>query len=284
MAYLVASILSSTSIFVIFRLAKNYSCQLIHLITLNYLAASILGLLFFIPEKIEITLHAGWLPYSILVGILFIVLFFLIGNSSQKAGIAVTSLANKLSLVFPVLFSIVYFNEKVTALKITGLVTAFIAIFLTVYKKDIKSTNLMFVVLPLVIFVGGGITDSIVKLVQALKASPAEAGPFSTFVFVVAFIIALIISLLKGKSQNRSWHTPTLFLGIILGIVNFGSLYFIINALNFSRINSSLVFALNNMCIVALSAILGYVLFHEKLSKLNVAGLLLALVSLYFLI
>ena len=284
MVFLVASILSSTSIFVIFRLAKNYSCPLNNLITLNYLAASVLGLLVFIPEKTDFTLQAGWLPYSILVGILFIALFFLIGNSTQKAGIAVTSLANKLSLVFPVLFSLVYFHEKVTVLKIIGLATAFLAIFLTVYKKEIKKTNVLFVVLPLVIFVGGGITDSIVKLVQALKATPDEAGLFSTFVFIVAFVIALFISLLKTRSWVPRWHSPTLLLGILLGIVNFGSLYFIINALNFSKINSSLVFALNNMCIVALSAILGYLLFHEKLSKLNVAGLGLALVSLYFLI
>lgn len=265
-------------------MAKNYSCPLNNLITLNYLAASVLGLLFFIPEKTDFTLQAGWLPYSILVGILFIALFFLIGNSSQKAGIAVTSLANKLSLVFPVLFSLVYFHEKVTVLKIIGLTTAFLAIFLTVYKKEIKKTNVLFVILPLVIFVGGGITDSIVKLVQALKATPDEAGLFSTFVFIVAFVIALFISLLKTRSWVPRWHSPTLLLGILLGIVNFGSLYFIINALNFSKIYSSLVFALNNMCIVALSAILGYLLFHEKLSKLNVAGLGLALVSLYFLI
>lgn len=141
----------------------------------------------------------------------------------------------------------------------------------------------MFVVLPLVIFVGGGITDSVVKLVQALKATPDEAGIFSTFVFFVALIIALVILLVKRKNQQLRWHTPSLTLGIILGTVNFGSLFFIIKALNFSNINSSLVFALNNMSIVALSAVLGYLLFHEKLSKLNVAGLLLALVSLYFL-
>ena len=248
------------------------------------MAASILGLLFFTHQNIHLTLQADWLPYSILVGILFITLFFLIGNSSQKAGIAVTSLANKLSLVFPVFFSIVYFREDITLLKTTGLFTAFIAISLTVYKKELKKTNLIFVVLPLLIFVGGGVTDSIVKLVQALKSTPEEAGLFSTYVFIVAFAIALIISLLKNKNKINSLYAPTLILGITLGIVNFGSLYFIINALNFSKINSSLVFTLNNMCIVALSAISGYLLFHEKLSKLNVAGLLLAIVSLYFLV
>jgi len=284
MVFLIASIVSSTSIFVIFRLAKNYSCQLISLITLNYFAASVLGFIFFVPQNFQVSTHLSWLPYSILVGILFITMFFLIGNSSQKAGITVTSLAHKLSLVFPVLFSLICFHEKITLIKLSGLITAFVAIFLTVYKKEVRKTNLLFVVLPLLIFLGGGITDSVVKYVQALKATPDQAGLFSTFVFLVAFVIAAVVSVINNKTRILQWHTPTLALGIMLGIVNFGSLYYIINALNYSKLNSSLVFALNNMSIVALSAILGFLLFHEKLSKLNMAGLFLAIVSLYFLI
>jgi len=284
MIYLIASIISSSSIFIIFRLAKNYSCQLISLISLNYLAATVLGFIFFIPENFQLKNQLKWLPFSILVGILFVVMFFLIGKSSQKAGITVTSLANKLSLVFPVLLSILYFQEKITWTKQLGLGAAFIAIFLTVYKKEIKRTNLVFVILPLLIFVGSGLTDSVVKYVQALKATPDQAGVFSTFVFLVALIFATATLVVKNKIRFTNWHSPTLLLGVLLGIVNFGSLYFIINALNFSKLNSSLVFALNNMLIVALSAVAGYFIFHEKWSKLNVAGLLLAVVSLYFLI
>lgn len=284
MIYLVASIISSTSIYVIFRLAKNYSCDLTNLISFNYFAASALGLIFFVPRSFELKEHLIWLPYSALVGILFVLMFFLIGNSSQKAGITVTSLANKLSLVFPVLFSLLYFQEKLTWPKIAGLVTAFVAILFTVYKKEIKKTNLLYIILPLLIFTGSGITDSVVKFVQALKATPGQTGLFSTFVFLVAFVFALTASVIHNKMNFRKLHRPTLFLGILLGIANFGSLYFIINALNFSKINSSLVFALNNMAIVTLSAILGFLLFHEKLIKLNIVGLLLAIVSLYFLI
>jgi drug/metabolite transporter (DMT)-like permease len=56
------------------------------------------------------------------------------------------------------------------------------------------------------------------------------------------------------------------------------------NALNYSNLESSLVFAINNMSIVAFSAILGNLLFKEKLGKLNIAGIIIALISLYFLV
>lgn len=284
MIYLLASIFSSSMIYVVFRIAKNYSCNLSTLITYNYLAASVLGLVLFRPAanlSVESTLR--WLPFAVLLGVLFIAVFFLIGTSSQKAGITVTTLANKLSLVFPVLFSLIYFNEQIGPLKYIGLATATIAIILTVYKRDIKKTNLLFIFLPVAIFFGSGLVDSIVKYVQAVKISEEEASAYSTVVFMVAFVCGLLLFIIK-KNKNYVFRPPTLVLGILLGAVNFGSLYFLINALNKSNMDSSLVFALNNMSIVALSALLGLVLFKEKLNKINFAGLVIAIVSLYFLI
>lgn len=286
MIYLIATILSSTSIYVIFRLAKNYPCKISSLITINYFVAALLGFAYFMEFNFKLLANSKqWLPYAIVLGILFIVMFFLIGNSSQKAGITITTLANKLSLVFPVLFSILYFHENISTLKYIGLATAVIAIILTVYKKEINKTNLLFILLPVAIFLGSGITDSIVKYSQAIKISENEAAVFSFLVFFVAFILAAVISLLSKKSNKINFlHPPTLFLGIVLGLVNFGSLYFIINALNKSNLNSSLVFTIINMSIVILSAIIGKILFKEKLSRFNIAGILLAILSFYFLL
>lgn len=271
-------------IYVVFRLAKNYNCNLSALITINYLTATILGVLLFNQADSNIWSNSiSWIPFGIILGVLFIVMFYLIGNSSQKAGITVTTLANKLSLVFPVLFSLLYFNEKITPLKTIGLITAFLAVFLTVYKKELKKTNIIFIILPVSIFVGSGITDSVVKFVQAVKINAEEASIFSSLVFLVAFVIGSFISFIQKKKLKFS-HTPTLLFGILLGVVNFGSLYFIINALNKSTLKSSMVFTINNMSIVALSAILGTFLFHEKMNKTNIAGIVLAIISLYLLI
>lgn len=284
MIYLIASILSSSMIYVVFRFAKNYQCRLTSLITYNYLAASILGLLLLNPfQSGNIESVPNWLPFGIILGIMFILMFFLIGRSSQKAGITVTTLANKLSLVFPVLFSLIYYHEEISPLKYIGLGTAFVAVILAVYKKDLRRTNLIYIVLPLLIFFGSGMVDSMVKFVQAEKITDTETSLYTTVVFIVAFICGLLV-LGFQRNKNYRFHTPTLLLGILLGVVNFGSLYFIINALNRSGMKSALVFALNNMSVVALSTLLGALLFKEKLNKINFAGIALAIISLYFLL
>ena len=285
MIYLLASIISSASIYVIFRVAKNYNCKLNLLITLNYLVASVLGFAVLLKFEFSHFLdNNNWLPYGIALGVLFILMFFLIGNSSQKAGIAVTTLANKLSLVFPVFFSLLFFDESITLLKYAGLISALVAISLTVYKKDVRKTKWTYIVLPLVLFVGSGITDSLIKYVQATQITHEQTTAYTTFVFFTAFVCGLFFSLLKTTAQSKPFHGPSWLLGLLLGLVNFGSLWFFINALNKSNLESSLVFALNNMSIVALSAILGAFLFREKLNKFNLAGIVLALISLYILL
>ncbi|MGC9354953.1 MAG: hypothetical protein ACP5D9_14000 [Mariniphaga sp.] len=285
MIFLVASIVSSTAIYVIFRWAKNYSCRLKPLITVNYLTATILGFGFLLRFNFHPFLRfTNWMPFGISLGVLYIIMFFLIGLSSQKAGITITTLANKLSLVFPVFFSLFWFNETATTWKYTGLVTAILAVLLTLYKKNIKKTKLLWFVLPLAIFIGSGIVDSLIKLIQATQIADSQAASFSTFVFFVAFICGVVVSFSKKETTTNLFHAPTLLFGILLGTANFGSLYFILNALNKSRLESSLVFALNNMLIVALSATIGFFIFKEKLNRINVIGLILAFISLYILL
>lgn len=286
MIYILLTILCSASIYVIFRLAKNYSCKLSSLITLNYLVASFLGFGILLQFKISLLAESeSWLPFALLLGILFILMFYLIGNSSQKAGITITTLANKLSLVFPVLFSLFYFHEQISPIKYIGIISAVIAVFLTVFKSDIKKTNIIYFLLPALIFVGSGVTDSVVKYVQTVKINQSESTIFSSFVFLVAFIISLLIVVFNKKiSLKTDFHSPTIIFGVLLGLVNFGSLFFLINALNKSNLKSSFVFTIVNMAIVILSAIIGRLLFFEKLSKINTVGIFLAIVSIYILL
>lgn len=285
MFYLLASIASSAAIYVIFRVAKNYTGKLNLLITINYLVAALLGFGFLLNLNFSTFLqNNSWMPYGAALGILFILMFFLLGTSSQKAGISVTTLANKLSLVFPVLFSLVYFNEEITLIKYIGLASAFAAVLLTIYKKDVKKTSFAYVALPLLIFFGSGVIDSLIKYIQATQISIEQAAVFSTFVFFVSFICGTFVSVVKRTTIRQLSNPPTIILGILLGLANFGSLFFFINALNKTNLESSLVFALNNMSIVALSAILGAFLFKERLNKFNIAGILLAIISLYILL
>jgi drug/metabolite transporter (DMT)-like permease len=210
-------------------------------------------------------------------------MFFLIGYSTRKSGVAVTTIASKMSMVVPVLFSMLYFSEKSGFLKISGLAIAAVAVFLSSYRPINESKGFLLFILPIIIFLGSGITDSLVKYAQTYYIPNNISLLFSTVVFFTALVFGIIYTLVRRNSISASFSLAEIIGGTILGIANFGSLYFFILALNNSKLDSSIVFGLNNICIVLLSVLIGSTIFKEKLTKVNFAGIILALAAILIL-
>lgn len=284
MIYLLLSILSSTVIFITFKVTERFKTNLVNLITINYLAAAILGFSFNRQSfSISGLFSSDWILYALIIGVSYILMFFLMGYSVRKSGMAVTTIAGKLSMVIPILFSVMYFGEKVNTLKIAGLTLAIAAVLLTSYRPVGKAKNMVLIALPLAIFVGTGMTDSLVKYAQSYHVSNRISLLFSSVVFLSALISGLLFILLKSKSSSKTITLPELIGGVVLGIANFGSLYFFILTLNNSKLDSSIVFGLNNMCIVLFSILIGWTLFKEKFSNTNFAGVIMAFIAILIL-
>jgi drug/metabolite transporter (DMT)-like permease len=284
MIYLLLSILSSVVIFTTFKITERFNANLVKLITVNYFTATILGLSFnTIQISTDTLLNSPWLFLSVMVGFSYIVMFFLIGYSIRRTGVAITTLAGKMSMVIPILFSLVFFSEKAYALKITGLILATSAVLLISYRPIDKVIDKMIVFLPLGIFLGSGITDSIVKYAQTNFVPNPQSMLFSAFVFLTALMLGILVILVNSKSISKTVSSAEIVGGIVLGTANFGSLYFLINALNSNKLDSSVVFGLNNICIVIFSVLIGILAFNEKLSKINFAGIFLAIAAIFVL-
>lgn len=284
MTDLLLSILSSTCIFLTFKITEKFKTDLAKLITVNYLVAAILGFSFnHRPVSILKILFSPWIPYALVIGLIFIAVFFLMGRSTRQSGMAVTTIAGKMSVVIPMLFSVVLFHEKLGFLKMTGLILAVAAVFLTSFKPLTKKSNLKLILLPIGIFFGTGIADSTVKYAQNHFVTNDMTMLFSAFVFFTCFVFGILNLILYNKSSFGSISIADLIGGSFLGIVNFGSLYFFIRALNNSHLDSSIVFGLNSLFIVLLSLLAGAGIFQEKLSKINIAGIALAVLAILIL-
>ena len=283
MAYLLLCIVSSSLLMVIFKVAGIRKLDNFKLIVINYITASIFGFsLGGFPAADIIELN--WLPLSVIIGILFILIFLVMARSTQLSGIAPTTIATKMSVVIPISFSIIYFSERLSILKIAGIILAILSVFLATYRKETKKiSNSSCAWFPLLLFAGSGIIDSLVKYTQESYLNEDLSIVFSSSLFLIAAISGFIISPFRKKSF-KSWFKPDLIImGITLGIVNFGSLYGIIMALDSNVFDSSIVFGINNIGIVLLSILLALALFKEKVSTLNRIGIALSLVSIVVL-
>jgi len=124
-----------------------------------------------------------------------------------------------------------------------------------------------------------GIADSLVKYSQNYYIKDeSQSSIFSFLIFSFAALWGLLLIMFQ-KDKKEILQPKVLIIGIILGICNFGSLYFFINALNSLTFNNSLVIALNNMGVVLFSIIIALSFFKEKVSKLNKAGIAFTIIT-----
>ena len=115
MVWIILCAISYIGIFVIFKLIDVKNAPLLNCIVINYLTAIILGFVIFGSLPVAHIVEANWFPIGILLGFLFIITFLLVGISSSKTGIVITTVASKMSLVVPMLFYIIMYNEPVSA-------------------------------------------------------------------------------------------------------------------------------------------------------------------------
>jgi len=287
MHFLLLCIISSTGIFIVFKSLDRFNIPSFPVIVINYLVATILG--FVINPglaRIDEVRKMEWLPASILIGILFIVMFFLVAYSSKKAGISVTTVASKMSVIFPIILSILIDpGDQLSLLKIAAILCTLCGVALTVYNPREGVANRAAIYIPLILFAGMGIVDSLVKYAQHQYVSDQETALFSAVLFLNAFVAGVLVLIFTPKNF-RSFLRPAIWAwGILLGAVNFGSIFFIVRALNFispqgKMIDSSVIFGINNTGIVALSVMAGLLVFGERLKPVNWVGIILSAIAL----
>ncbi|SDI20484.1 EamA family transporter [Winogradskyella thalassocola] len=277
MIYLILSILSSTGIFVLFKLYDKYKVNTLQAIVVNYITACTVGLFYYNGEVVfsEIT-QAKWFYAALGLGFLFIAIFNVMALTAQKNGLSVASVASKMSVIIPIVFGIYVYNESIGTQKIIGIILALFAVYLTSLKVKEDKVVTHSIYLPILLFLGSGIIDTSIN-----HFAPDDNIPlFSATIFAVSAIIGFIILSLKSVKQKNNFDLKSIPFGIALGIVNYYSIYFLLKALRVDGFESSSIFTINNVIIVAVSTLIGLLLFKERISKKNWIGILIAIVSI----
>ncbi|MCK0147745.1 DMT family transporter [Arenibacter sp. F26102] len=276
------SVLFSSLIFVVFKLFDTYKVETLNAIIINYIVASTVGMMLY--EKNIVLLEIPTKPWflgTLVLGILFILVFNLMAATSQKSGVSVASVATKMSLVIPVIFGLLVYDEKLGVLKSIGIFLALAAVyFASVKERDILIKK-NFLILPVLVFIGSGIIDTSIKYLEETLVPKEEFPLFSAVVFGSAAITGIIFIGIKSFKTRSTPNVTTAIGGIGLGILNYFSIYYLLRALQHEYLNSASVFTINNVAIVMFSTLLGVILFKERISIKNWMGITLAVISIF---
>ena len=277
MIYVIITILVFNLLIIIFKLFARFKVDNLQALIVNYITAGTIG--FILSEKsinIQQILSAPWLYHAMAIGFLFIVVFNFYAFGTQKVGIAVTTVANKMSLVIPVAAALILYPEdQISTEKIIGFVLALIGIYLASTKGGKLSFNIKYLWLIILVFVGQGIADAIFNDSKTML-KPGEDMLYFIVLFFMASISGILILLGKSVGSPPKFELKNILWGVILGVPNFFSLLFMLKALSTPGLEASVVFPMVSMGVVVLSSIIGILLYKEKLTKGNWIGILFA--------
>lgn len=270
MNMLVLAIACSVAVSVLLKLARHYRLQVAQSVLANYAVASALTFFLLNPD-----LNAGpqllqhW-PLLLTLGVLLPSVFLVMAAAVRQAGIARSDAAQRLSLVLPLLAAFLWFGEPLASSKLLGLGLALLALAGLVHKPHQQQTSgrASWLLLPAV-WAGYGIIDICFKQM-------AKTGSGFATILLACFLLAGLLLGLWLLFRRTCWHLPSLAAGLLLGLLNFGNIYAYIRAHQSLPDNPALVFTAMNIGVIVLGSLTGVLLFHERLSRINLTGMLLA--------
>lgn len=286
MFFLTGSIILSSWLTLSFKLVERFGINTFQAIVFNYITCVVTGS--FVNGAFPISTDSvseGWFGWSLLMGLTFISLFNVIGFTTQKMGVSVASVANKLSLVIPFVFSIYLYNEAPTAFKIIGVIIALASVVLTCWPSAAtglsgKKTNALFFLLPVILFAGSGLLDTMIKYVEISFLNDTNKNAYLITAFAVAASLGFLAMLFMFIAGRMKFDKRAIAAGMIIGVPNYFSIWCLVRVLKDYTGNSSAIIPINNMGIVLFSTLAAWFLFNEKLSKLNWLGILLSIAAI----
>lgn len=286
MIFLLLSMLTNASLYWLFKYFEKIEARIFETIVFNYVVAFACGI-FLVPDlksAVESSLTLPiWSISGMAMGALFISVFYFMAITARKAGIALATLSSKMSLVLGVvLFSFVGKGE-LSWITILALLIAMTGLyFFSVDGRTRFKWNML--TYPILLLLGSTAVDFSIAFFQGFTANDNERALFTCMPFFGAGIIGLMILVYGLIINKKPFPKKELLTGITLGLVNYGSIYFLIELYSSGWLPEHVILPVNNLGVLILSALGALWLFSEKLNRRKIQGLVLCVLALILLL
>ena len=293
MLYFLLSVVFTVALYLIMRAYPRYQVHSFHAIVFNYYSCVATGLILSpdLGQYAQVAWTSTGTLLTLALGTLFVIAFVLIGQTTQKVSVTAASLAANMSLVIPVLFGLFVFrnaNKDYTAWNYLGLVLALVALALGAIQKKTAARSgstdaplsMLLLALPLLTFLATGTNNTLINYLSMSYYQPAEVTTFMVLSCIGAVIVGTLLLLIRIIFQQEKVSVRSLMGGLILGVPNFLSFYFLLKALGAFGNSAAFVFPIYNILTMMASAAAAWLFFREKLNTLNRWGLALAIIAI----
>ncbi len=218
--------------------------------------------------------------------LLFIVVFMATSKVAQSISVITSAISSKMSLVIPLTYAVLFLGEEMTVLKLAAIIMAMIGVVLTVMRpKTEEKGNNSFAAIALiaVVFVGSGMVDTSFKYIEINFYNIVPPQYVMMVCYASAGVFGMIYFLFTSYKKSPEVHGRSIIAGIILGVLNYFSFIFVVDALHTPSLPSTFVFPLINVGVLLLSTFMAMALFKERLRTVNYIGVIISILSIIVL-
>lgn len=281
MLYLFLAIVAASTYSVLFKLFACREIDSLQAIAFNYLTAALLGVGMSFGTLGEGVVLSGkeW-GLSVLMGAMFVAAFVLMARSTARVGVSVTTVAARVALIIPVVGSYLLLPDQQEP-RWGAIVVILLALVMVIWqpKKQGESDQKVgfgSLLLPLAVFLLFGANNFCLKWTQSRMSAEGGAEQLSAAIFLFAALLSALYYFAASPQKCFSWSA--MLGGVALGVANFFTTYCMI--LGLAQLPSGVFFPIYHVGIVALVATCGVFAFGERLSKVQIAGLVVAAVGI----
>ena len=262
------TIATTVTIYLLFAGFGRWGVQTSWAITLNYFVAAGLGwtLAGGVPAMSG-ALAAPWIGPLSALGLAFYPLFRLTAKCSQELGVSVATVATKLSMAIPVLVFALHDGWAELGLgQWLGLALAFPAVWLSAMDgtttRPTDQGRLSMAWMPVVMFLGSGTIDT---MFGWYTDDPSMDAPGMQMAFAsVPFTLGGVVGLMdQWRSAAPRPRRKDILDGTMLGVVNFGSLFFLLRVFDGGLVQRSMVVPMLNLSVIVLATLVGVLAFKD---------------------
>ena len=288
MIEIIITISTFSSMVMLFKYFEKINVNNLQAISANYFTAGILSVIF-LPNTFEFDKLNSWnttlfFVLAFILGLLFVLTFNLYAHGAQKIGVTPSTIANKMSMIIPIIIGIILLNEEVTFNKILGISFAFVAIFLSSIGDRKYSLNKNHLIIIVLLFIGQGLADGILNWAQEFILNGSNMNLFFAVTFLAAGFFGLLFLFFKLSSQKVKIEPKSIIWGIVLGIPNYLTLLYFVKSLKSELFSSSEIFPIINIGVIIFCTILSIILFRERVSIYNWLGVILGVFSIFIIL
>ncbi|MCE7060946.1 EamA family transporter [Dyadobacter sp. CY343] len=291
MLYFALAVVFTVALYLIMRAYPRYQVNSFHAVVFNYYSCVLTGLV--LTPDLAVFQQVRWNSEGTLLtlalGSLFVTAFMLIGLTAQKVSVTAASLAGNMSLVIPVLFGLFIFknnNKDFTFLNYTGLMVALAALALGAIQTKDKTKNQpqgalsALWLFPVLTFLASGTNNTLINFLSVKYYEPGQTTVFMIIACTGAVIIGTTILIYRIFAYKEQLKLRSIIGGLILGVPNFLSLYFLLLALASFGNSAAFVFPIYNILSMLVSSVAAWLIYRERLNSLNKWGLVLAVIAI----